>query len=204
MKSCLMPKIGQEPARRAALVNATISEIGLACSLDVTVGQIARRAGMSTALAHYYFESKDAIFLAAMRHIISEYGRAVRALLHPDQSPRERLSAIVEASLGRDQFADEIVSAWLVFYVEAQRSPEAGRLLKIYARRLHSNLVYGLRFLVDPPAAHGIAQGAASMIDGIYIRHALQSDAPSRPQARALVNNYIDLNIARYSAKTED
>ena len=48
-----MPKIGMEPIRRAALVKATIAEIGRAGSLDVTVSQIAKRAGMSSALAHH-------------------------------------------------------------------------------------------------------------------------------------------------------
>ncbi|WP_295317559.1 TetR family transcriptional regulator, partial [Roseobacter sp.] len=54
-----MPKLGMEPIRRSALVDATIAEIGVRGSLDVTVGQIARRAGMSTALAHHYFGGKD-------------------------------------------------------------------------------------------------------------------------------------------------
>jgi len=42
-----------EPIRRAALVEATITEIGVQGNLDVTVSQIARRAGMSSALAHH-------------------------------------------------------------------------------------------------------------------------------------------------------
>ena len=66
-----MPKLGMEPIRKAALVQATIAEIGRAGSLDVTVAQIARRAGMSSALAHHYFGSKEQIFLAAMRHVLS-------------------------------------------------------------------------------------------------------------------------------------
>ena len=69
-----MPKLGMEPIRKAALVKATIVEIGRAGSLDVTVSQIAKRAGMSSALAHHYFGSKEEIFLAAMRHILSLYG----------------------------------------------------------------------------------------------------------------------------------
>ena len=54
-----MPKVGVEPIRKAALVNATIAEVGRAGSLDVTVSQIAKRAGMSSALAHHYFGAKD-------------------------------------------------------------------------------------------------------------------------------------------------
>ncbi|MBT3465617.1 MAG: TetR family transcriptional regulator, partial [Rhodobacteraceae bacterium] len=72
-----MPKVGMEPIRRSALVQATIAEIGAAGNLEVTVGQIAKRAGMSTALAHHYFGGKDQIFLAAMRHILREFGTEV-------------------------------------------------------------------------------------------------------------------------------
>ena len=72
-----MPKIGAEPIRKAALINATIFEIGRAGSLDVTVAQIARRAGMSPALAHHYFGSKSQMLTAAMRHILSVYGAGV-------------------------------------------------------------------------------------------------------------------------------
>ena len=76
-----MPKLGMEPIRKAALVNATIVEVGRTGSLDVTVSQIAKRAGMSTALAHHYFGGKEAMFLAAMRHVLSLYGAEVRGAL---------------------------------------------------------------------------------------------------------------------------
>ena len=65
-----MPKTGMEPIRKSALLQATIAEIGARGSLDVTVGQIARRAGMSSALAHHYFGGKVQIFIAAMRYKI--------------------------------------------------------------------------------------------------------------------------------------
>ena len=74
-----------EPIRKEALVKAAIVEIGRAGSLDVTVSQIAKRAGMSSALAHHYFGSKEEMFLAAMRHILTLYGAEVRgALAHAD------------------------------------------------------------------------------------------------------------------------
>ena len=84
-----MPKLGMEPIRRAALVKATIDEIGQAGSLDVTVGRIARRAGVSAALAHHYFGGKEDLFLAAMRHILALFGAAVRDRLTGATTPRE-------------------------------------------------------------------------------------------------------------------
>ncbi len=158
---------------------------------------------MSPALAHYYFSTKDAIFLAAMRHILTEFGLLVREGIARAETPADRLFAIIDASLSSEQFADEIVSAWLVFYVQAQRSPEAARLLLVYARRLNSNLVHDLSRLVPRDRAITIAEGTASMIDGIYIRHALQHDRPDRPTARDLVRDYLRLALAEYGVELE-
>ena len=63
--------MASELQRRAELVEATVHEIGEAGSLNVTVSRIAKRAGVSSALAFHYFGDKDRLFLAAMRHILT-------------------------------------------------------------------------------------------------------------------------------------
>jgi TetR/AcrR family transcriptional repressor of bet genes len=187
-----MPKIGMQPQRRAALVQATIDEIGEARSLDVTVGQIARRAGMSSALAHHYFGGKVQIFLAAMRHILSEYSAEVRLALNSVQHPQDRLRAIVTANFAQSCFEPAVISAWLNFYVLAQKEPEAARLLRIYQGRLRSNLIHALRLHIAHPAP--VADALGALIDGMYLRAALggrgfERDAAARVLAcaRALI-----------------
>lgn len=196
-----MPKIGAGAVRRKAMIEAAIVEIGEAGSLDVTVSQIARRAGMSPALAHHYFGSKDQMFLAAMRHILRLYGESVRRRMALVDTPLLRIHAIIDASFAPDQFDREVVAAWLTFYVRALQSDEASRLLQVYARRLHSNLVFNLRQLVDGESAQSIAQGLAAMIDGFYIRHALQDFAPAQEEVRAMVLDYLDLCLVRSAAR---
>ena len=192
-----MPKVGMEPIRRAALVKATIVEIGRSGSLDVTVSQIAKRAGMSSALAHHYFGSKEQIFLAAMRHILSLYGAEVRGALAMADGPRDRLAAILRASFSALNFRREVVGAWLNFYVLAQTRPEARRLLKIYQRRLHANLVHDLKPLVGDRAGQ-VADGLGAMIDGVYLREALRgmpTEPPDRAQAAALSLDYLNQQL---------
>ena len=189
-----MPKLGMEPIRRNALVEATIHEIGARGTLDVTVSQIARRAGMSSALAHHYFGSKDQIFAAAMRHILTLYGAEVRGALSMAKSPRERIEAIVRASFAPAQFRPEMVSAWLNFYVQAQKSDEARRLLHIYQRRLRSNLQHDFR-LVAGKNARTLTRGLAAMIDGLYIRQALRSDPMSPEAAIGVLLHYLETSL---------
>ncbi len=189
-----MPKLGMEPIRRDALVAATIHEIGRRGSLDVTVGQIAKRAGVSPALAHHYFGTKEAIFLSAMRHILRAYGAEVRGALAHAATPRARLEGIVRASFAPSNFRPEVIAAWLMFYTTAQTVPEAARLLAVYKRRLASNLVHDLRPLVGDRAG-AAADGLGAMIDGLYIRHGLGTACPEA--ATATVLDYLDRLLVR-------
>jgi len=175
-----------EPIRRGAMVDATNAEIGAARALAVTVSQIAKRAGMSSALAHHYFGGKDQIFVAAMRHILADYSDVVRDALSRVKSPADRAQAIIRANFAPECFAPATVSAWMTFYVQAQTNPEALRLLQIYQSRLRSNLTHALRPLCDDaPAA---AATLAALIDGLYIRAALTApDADAEGQALSLL-----------------
>ena len=186
-----MPKIGMEPFRRESLVTSAIAEIGAAGSLDVTMSQIAKRAGVSSALAHHYFGTKDQILLSAMRHILKIYGAEVVAWLRRARTPRERVEAILRASFAESNFQPEVISAWLNFYVKALSSESGARLLAIYRRRLRSNLLYGLRPLLGDGSEYA-AEGLAAMIDGLYIRQSLNPGEPDAVQAVALVIGYLD------------
>ena len=183
-----------EPIRRKALVEATIAEIGAQGTLDVTVAQIARRAGMSSALAHHYFGGKEQIFLAAMRHVMSVYSAEVRGALVMAHSPKARVEAIVRASFSRRNFRTETVAAWMNFYVLAQASAEARNLLTIYHRRLRSNLCHALRPIVGAKA-NLVAERIAVLIDGAYLRQSLGEGTPDSNAAVRQILGYLDLEL---------
>ena len=191
-----MPRVGMEPIRRKAIIEAAIATIGARGNLDVTMSQIARSAGVSPALAHHYFGGKEQLFLATMRHLLDEFGISVRAALRDASAPRARLSAVIRQSFGPDQFAPATVGAWLAFYVLAQSDANARRLLNVYARRLNSNLLDALSGIAPRADALRIAEGIAALIDGLYIRRALKDGPPDPASAVALVEGFVDTEIA--------
>lgn len=191
-----MPKLGMEPIRKDALVKATIVEIARVGSLDVTVSQIAKRAGMSPALAHHYFGSKEEMFLAAMRHILTLYGAEVRGALAAADGAEGRLRSILWASFSPGNFRREAVSAWLNFWVLAQTVPQAKRLLAIYQGRLRSNLVAALRPLAGRRAGE-IADSLGAMIDGLYLREVLKSGPPDGAAAVAMALRHLEAELER-------
>lgn len=192
-----MPKVGMEPLRRRALIDAAIGAIGERGSLDVTMSEIAGRAGVSSALAHHYFGAKDDLLHATMRHLLAELGEDTRAALARARTPEARIRAVIAVNFSPTQFRADTIAAWLAFYVAAQHSQPMRRLLAIYARRLHSNLVRDLSQLVARAEAQRIAEGIAAMIDGLYIRRALKQGEPDAASAIALVENHLEIALAR-------
>ena len=162
------------------LVKAAIAEIGEVGTLDVTVSQIAKRAGMSSGLAHHYFGGKEQIFLAAMRHTLALYAVEVRGALSMAATPQDRIGAIITASFSRSNFERDVIAAWLKFNVLAQTSTQAQHLLYIYQHRLRSNLVFALRPLVGLRVGD-VAEQLAGMIDGLYLRQSL-GQTPINPE----------------------
>lgn len=191
-----MPKVGMEPLRRRALIDATISAIGERGSLDVTMSDIAGRAGVSSALAHHYFGAKDELLQATMRHLLAELNADMRHALASARTSRERLSVVIAVNFSDKQFQPETIAAWLAFYVEAQKSEALRRLLRVYARRLHSNLMSGLSSLMPRADADRAAEGVAALIDGLYIRRALKDGTPNAASAVAIVEDYLETKLS--------
>lgn len=191
-----MPRPTMLPQRRKALIEAALNAIGEHGSLDVTMSDIAGRAGVSPALAHHYFGGKDDLLEATMRHLLQALRLETVSALARSATPRARLSAIVEVNFSALQFRPATVAAWLAFYVEAQRSTPMRRLLRVYARRLHSNLAFALRPLIGADAA-STAEAIAALIDGFYIRRALKDGEADPASAVTIIEDYIALKLGQ-------
>lgn len=194
-----MPRVGMEPLRRKALVDAALRAIGHHGSLSVTMSDIAREAGVSPALAHHYFGSKQQLLVETIRSLLRNLRVDAIQALSAASGPRERLSAIIRVSFETNQFTPGTVAAWLAFYVDAQQSDETKRLLILYTRRLRSNLMFSLNMLCPPDDAVRISEGAAAMIDGLYIRHSLRSAPLGISSAQALVEDYLNAQLKAFS-----
>jgi TetR/AcrR family transcriptional repressor of bet genes len=195
-----MPRIGMEPHRRKALISAAIDAIHDRGLGQVTMNEIARRAGVSAALAHHYFGGKGQLLLATMRHLLAELGEEIQTRLAEAKTPRERLAAVIQGNFAAGQFRPAVISAWLAFYVQAQNDPEALRLLNVYRRRLDSNLLHALRALTTRERAQRISELAASLIDGVWIRRSLAGGDPDPVGASRLVEEAVTEALRRTDA----
>jgi TetR/AcrR family transcriptional repressor of bet genes len=87
------------PIRRKQLVGAAISAIHQYGFANATVARIAKRAGVSSGIVHHYFADKDELLFATMRSLLAELRRDTVARQRSARTPRERVNAVIDASL---------------------------------------------------------------------------------------------------------
>jgi TetR/AcrR family transcriptional regulator, transcriptional repressor of bet genes len=182
-----MPKVGMEPIRRRQLIDATIVSIGRYGLADTTVQRISREAGVSSGIIHHYFGGKNELLEATMRRLL--------ALLR-----EERITAIVASNFAVSQFQRGVITAWLAFWAQAPHVPALDRLQRINAKRLRSNLLYSLRRLLPRAQAEQTARGLAALIDGLWLRAALDGSLDGEG-ARAIAGAYLRGQIAQAGAE---
>ena len=191
-----MPKLGMAPIRRRQLIDAAIMAIhdhGLA---DTTVSKIAARAGVSAGIVHHYFRDKDDLLFETMRFLLEDLRRTAVERLGQARTPVERVHAIIDSCLADEQFAPEVMAAWLALYGQAKHSPRLLRILSIYARRLRSDLANALKPVIGPERVKAAAEGTVAMIDGLWLQYALHGGPDDPEFPRRLTRAYVDSQIA--------
>ena len=190
-----MPKLGMGPVRRNQLIEAAISSLHDYGYADTTVARIAKKAGVSSGIVHHYFDGKDDLLFATMRHMLRELRAETLKRLKQAQTQRDRLTAIVEANFAPSQYSPDVMTAWLALYGSARQSANLTRILRLYDARLKSNLSDAFRKLTDPDTAAELALGVSALIDGVWLRAALFGDVYNRDTAIHLVESYIDSQL---------
>ena len=189
-------KTSIQKIRRQDLVRAayrTFIDHGLE---GMTMARIGQRAGMSHGIVNYYFKGKAELLDAVVRHANCLIMQEVAARLRRAQTPRERLSAIVEGNFRAELFNRETANAWTSFYAAVPNRQEFERLQRAVYRRLRSNLMHDLVRLVERPRAEEIALGISVWIDGLWLRRAMTGEDLTAEQAIRAVNAYIDQCLA--------
>jgi TetR/AcrR family transcriptional regulator, fatty acid metabolism regulator protein len=84
-----------EPERRLALLKAAFREVAEKGFSEVTLDDIARRAGVSKGVTLYYFDSKEELFRELFGWLIDSIHARMREAVAAEDDPVARLKALV-------------------------------------------------------------------------------------------------------------
>jgi len=177
------------------LVEATISAIYKHGFHEATAQRIAEEAGLSAGNIHYHFGSKEELFAAAMRQLMSDISDTLVYQLGKADTPLARAHAIIHANLSEPLYTHRNCFVWLQFWSETARSEELARLERINAQRFRRNLLDALTKLLPRTEAERVVQELVAMVDGLWLRKAQNNQAVSPEAARAFVFSYLDRRL---------
>jgi betaine-aldehyde dehydrogenase len=193
-------RIEAEDSRRQQLIEATIDTLADEGFAATTLAEIGGRARVSPGLIAHYFDDKDGLLEATLRSLASRLARAVAKKLRAAHTPRERVQAVIDATLAPEEFEPRTCSVWLAFWGQVIHSQRLRRVQRVYQRRMLSDLRHALRQMAPGKEAERIALGLAAMIDGLWLRATLSNETDSRA-ARAMAASFVDAEIARLAAR---
>jgi AcrR family transcriptional regulator len=176
---------------RARILDAAVRRIAREGIDEVRIARIATDAGVSPALVHYHFDSREALLVEALEHSYDLAGSS-RVVSAAGGSAAERLGAMIDACLPfpGDQRDDWLL--WVELWLRAARHPELaatagrlyGRLHEWFELVLAEGVASGELAAVD---AAGLSDRLLAAIDGYGLRALIGDPAVPVERARAEV-----------------
>lgn len=88
------------------------------------IADIARGAGVSTGTVHYYFKTKDAVLLAALRWANETPYRRLETALEEEGDPVSRLALLIDVAVPYPGWLEEQYLLWIELVNRVLRAPE--------------------------------------------------------------------------------
>jgi AcrR family transcriptional regulator len=181
------------PEARERILDAACDVIAEQGIEDVRIARIATVAGVSPALVHYHFATREALLAEALEHSFELLGdiRTTRAEAE-HWTAAQRLGWMVDQSLPFPGLGDREWRLWLELWGRAARRPE----LRPVAARLYERYDAWIAEIVQEGIDSGEFQGGdvqlitqrlIAAIDGHGIRVIVDDPAMPRARARQLI-----------------
>ena len=171
----------REPERRLALLKAAFREVAEKGFSEVTLDDIARRAGVSKGVTLYYFDSKDDLFRDLFAWLIDSIHGRMREAVAKEQDPVAKVRALVALIFPSPSKNRAFFRAFVDFCgLAARREPFREINARFYAgcREIDGGIAEeGMRrgmFVVRDPREAGSTMRA--MFDGLMMQWLSEKD----------------------------
>jgi AcrR family transcriptional regulator len=191
------------PIRREQIVRATIRCLAREGYTRLTMKKVAREAGVSQGILHYYFADKRAMLAATLDAVTRDLDRRVAAAQsRSGRAPRARLRALLRACL---EVAVRRPEFWVVFVefwgemlhdrrLRALNTAVYSRTRRLIARLIADGVQAGQFRPVDPGRAAAVVLG---LVDGLSLQLTFDPDAFDVAEA----TRFCDDALGRYLAR---
>ena len=198
------PATEQNEARRIEMLRAAAELICERGFGDTRIADVAKRAGVSSALVIYYFGTRDRLLVDALRYSEESFYEAAEKMLAEVPSLRERLSLLIQWTCVQEG-ADEIPGAWGLWFdlwaqafrhdeIKAGRAERDSRWRKMIVDALDSSELSG-------KDKRMFALEFAALLDGLSIQVALDDPELDSDLAYDIAMHFAERELSLPPAK---
>jgi TetR/AcrR family fatty acid metabolism transcriptional regulator len=161
-------------APQEALVRAAYRLIGSKGIARTTLQDIADAAGVSKALAVYYFKTKENLLLAAIRWVLARVAERMTHALASVEEPEERVRVMIDTIFVDPRRNRSFYLAYTALIAEAARNERFNELnttFRSIMNAAYADLIRsgnGAVFVVD--SVEEAAMGVRALIDGFFLQ----------------------------------
>ncbi|MCF4098446.1 TetR family transcriptional regulator [Maritalea mediterranea] len=139
-----------------AIIDGVLSVMAKEGIANLTTKLVSKRAGVSTASIHYFFDTKDALIYQAFLYMVRTLREETIAIRRAETDPLKRIARSLEVHFSPFHFMADISIIWPQFWAYSGADQSVARLMHIFSIRMISNSTADLRAL-------GYGRGAARM-----------------------------------------
>lgn len=192
-----MPRPSMEAERREQILDATCDVIAATGLPNLRMASIAKAAGVSSGMIHYYFDTKHDVIAAAFEYNLTNSLQRHQWVLESGKDPLAVLQDLVESYLPGDAPSVRGWKVWITLWAEAMRDPAL--------QELNERLYGRWRDLVTDVIRRAQQQGQArpgdpvqmsnmlvGMLDGLAVQVLLHASSMPLPAMRDICKAFID------------
>jgi AcrR family transcriptional regulator len=185
--------------RKLEIMEATCRVIAREGTDGLRMGTVATEAGVSSALIHYYFATRDDLLMQAFDHADAKADQAAEAALAGLEDPLDRLRRLLLIYSG----GEEVFREDWVLWVEMWRSAIFDDRLADSVRRSNAAWIGQIAGLIEEAVANGslaadtnvedVALRLAAVVDGLGLQ--ILPGILTRERAAGLIVGALELEL---------
>lgn len=183
--------------RRRQLIDATMKCIARKGMSAITLGDVAKEAGLSAGIVNLHFDSKDNLLKETLRELADEYrARFDQTLEKTAGDAAGQLQAIMELDFKPSLCKPQKLAVWFAFWGEVKAQPTYRRICDEFDR-YYDDVVAGLcsDIIAEGGYEHidgeTAAEALTSMTNGLWLSCLISPRSWDRQAAMAAVMSYL-------------
>lgn len=183
--------------RRQQLIDATIKCISRKGLGSITLGDVAKMAGLSQGIVNLHFNSKENLLNETLRYLSQEYrSRFAQVLERSPPSAAEKLLALMEMDLGPAICDRRKLAVWFAFWGEVKAVPTYQKICEAHDLSYSAQLIELCQTIIDEGGyrdidAETVTDALSAMTDGLWLSYLISPRTFDRETALNAVYSYL-------------